>query len=93
MSPLLAQSGHHDRAEPCLLSGVKRTFVGSASQGCQTRLAQGRNQADRLPQEKNFDEGEGRAGSFVLKTDFFVSYKIEARLLWNLYAHFCNARR
>ena len=25
MSPLLAQSGHHDRAKPCPLSGVKRT--------------------------------------------------------------------
>jgi hypothetical protein len=30
-SPLLAQSGHHDRAEPCLLLGVKRTSVGRAS--------------------------------------------------------------
>jgi hypothetical protein len=27
MSPLLAQSGHHDRADPCPLSGVKRTLV------------------------------------------------------------------
>jgi hypothetical protein len=24
--PLLAQSGHHDRAEPCPLLGVKRTY-------------------------------------------------------------------
>ena len=27
MSPLLAQSGHHSRADPCPLSGVKRTAV------------------------------------------------------------------
>jgi len=26
--PSLSQSGHHDRAEPCPLSGVKRTSLG-----------------------------------------------------------------
>src|SRR5262249_52502134 len=31
MSLLLAQSGHHDRADPCPLSGVKRTLVGGAA--------------------------------------------------------------
>ena len=29
MSLLLAQSGHHRRAGPCPLSGVKQTLVGS----------------------------------------------------------------
>ena len=28
MSLFLAQSGHHDRAETCPLSGVKRTLIG-----------------------------------------------------------------
>jgi hypothetical protein len=28
MSPPLAQSGHHERADPCPLLGVKRTLVG-----------------------------------------------------------------
>src|SRR5262249_26406276 len=30
MSPLLAQSGHRDRANPCPLSGVKQTLRGRA---------------------------------------------------------------
>ena len=29
--PLLAQSGHHDRADPCPLLGVKRTLLHVAS--------------------------------------------------------------
>jgi hypothetical protein len=30
LCPLLAQSGHYDRPEPCPLSGVKRTLGGDA---------------------------------------------------------------
>jgi hypothetical protein len=31
LGPLLAHSGHHDRAERCPLSGVKQTSSGRAS--------------------------------------------------------------
>ena len=41
MSPLLAQSGHSDRAEPCPLLGVKRTFRASSLWTAAAELAGG----------------------------------------------------